>query len=62
MDTIGKTPFSEITIIITVAVLLALYGIYKLILILRKVKRQRAELKKLVAEYEEFLRNRFVDN
>ncbi|MEI6822216.1 MAG: hypothetical protein WCL51_09775 [Bacteroidota bacterium] len=62
MDTVTKMPFTQFALIISVAVLLALYGIYKLITILRKVKRQRKELKKLVTEYEEFLRNRSVNN
>lgn len=62
MDTVTKMPFTQFALIITAAVLLVLYGIYRLIIILMKVKRQRKELKKLVTEYEEFLRNRSVNN
>ena len=62
MDTVTKMPFTQFALIIPAAVLLVLYGIYRLIIILMKVKRQRKELKKLVTEYEEFLRNRSVNN
>jgi len=62
MDTVTKMPFLQFALIITAVVLIAIYGIYRLIVILMKVKRQRKELKKLVTEYEEFLRNRSVNN
>ena len=53
---------THVTVLLALATILAIYGIYKLITVLLKVKRQRAELKRLVSEYEEFLRNRSVNN
>ena len=58
MEIIEKMPLPELIAIVIIASFLVVYGVVRLIITLKKVKRQKAELKKLVSEYEDFLRER----
>ncbi|MFZ4740849.1 MAG: hypothetical protein ACOYLE_06765 [Bacteroidales bacterium] len=62
---IGKIIFSEIvingqifTVIAVLIVLLAIYGAFKLIQLLKKIKHQKKKMHDLVKEYEKNLTQR----
>ncbi|NVN95809.1 MAG: hypothetical protein HXX18_11055 [Bacteroidetes bacterium] len=62
---IGKIFFTEIVIngqififIAVFVVLLAIYGAFKLIQLMKKIKRQKKKMHDLVKEYENFLSQR----